>query len=215
MEYSQPLAPPQFIGNPSAQNITKGVVVSCNDALNKTLEQFVADNNNKIEYFHLFDVAGLMQAALQPQITDAMNIHNLTGACVINNGGTDYENITVCDDGYNHFFYDRVHPSARVHYLAGIVAANLLFRTKPLFVTSDALLNFVHQYNIGNATAEDNILANNNIHNVGTYELESSSSDYNVDLKSDTTSGTTKPLITLASFSMLLGATTLLYEVLF
>ncbi|KAJ1920967.1 hypothetical protein H4219_001020 [Mycoemilia scoparia] len=164
---------PLVINNKLMSQAAKSIVQSANTKLNETIGGYLDQNKEKIDYLHVFDVAGLMQMTIDNEVSEAMNIHNFTAACFNTDKKTN--EISICDKPYEYYFYDGVHPSARVQYLAGAIAANYI--SVPNYnATTQELIDTVKKYDIGNATATNNILADDGVVDIGSYQPNSNQS---------------------------------------
>ncbi|KAJ2892250.1 hypothetical protein IWW38_003291 [Coemansia aciculifera] len=103
----------------------------------------------------VLDLHNLMEIALQPQVLAALGITDSTTACYVTDAAG---NVTVCATPDQHFFTDTIHPSGRMHYLWGAVAAVLARNPTAVIDTAEAL-KLIGDYDIGQSNRNDNIIA--------------------------------------------------------
>ncbi|KAJ1949938.1 hypothetical protein FBU59_000920, partial [Linderina macrospora] len=119
--------------------------------------------NNKIESdlqpvisqgVHLLDLEKLMNQALDPRVLAAMGITDSTHACdnmLANN------TVVICNNPDNYFFYNKIHPASRVHYLWGIVTS-IYMRDPSHKFTVKEILQLIKTFDIGNSNVNNNLI---------------------------------------------------------
>ncbi|KAJ2719187.1 hypothetical protein GGI07_005372 [Coemansia sp. Benny D115] len=131
--------------------LAKPLVAALNNAI-KTAVLAVATSEGATGV-HVFDVNGLMEQALKPEVLSALGITDSTDACVSQVGGT----TTVCTNPDEYFFYDAVHPASRMHYLWGIAAAALT-RNPNFNIDTAEILKIAETFDIKSSNRENNII---------------------------------------------------------
>ncbi|KAJ2157042.1 hypothetical protein GGF46_004773 [Coemansia sp. RSA 552] len=107
---------------------------------------------------HMLDLHSLMNIALEPNVLEALAITDSTTACFDNVKTVDTsEDVPVCSNPDEHFFYDRVHPASRVHYLWGAIAS-IVTRDPSAVVGAEEMLALIQEYDIGQSNPQNNII---------------------------------------------------------
>ncbi|KAJ1678487.1 hypothetical protein EV182_003946, partial [Spiromyces aspiralis] len=157
----------------SAPDVVKttvsSIVNSTNSATISALDSYKNANPDKVKSLNYFDIDAFATFILnEPAILAALNITDTNATAIGACGSADTNNATQpCPEGYTHFYVDGIHPSARVQFLAGIACNEIINNNFELDV--NYIISLIKKYNIGQATADNNILADNHIKNDGDY----------------------------------------------
>ncbi|KAJ1912429.1 hypothetical protein H4219_005610 [Mycoemilia scoparia] len=146
--------------------MVKGLLDEVNAKLDGAINDFEA--KNKPEFIKLFNTTSIFNTIEDPAVLSAINVTDTTTACVQSDSGMYKPDLEVCKNGDQHFFYDLLHPSTRTHHCIGVAAVET-FKHPKKEITADLFVKAAKKYNIGQVTAENNILAKAGVHNVPQY----------------------------------------------
>ncbi|KAJ2722571.1 DNA polymerase zeta [Coemansia sp. Benny D115] len=91
-----------------------------------------------------------MTNALQREALDALGIKAIENPCVSQVDGADM----VCPNPDEYFFYDKIHPAGRMHYLWGIAAA-VLARNPEVVLNSHDIATIAGYFNISHSSHKE------------------------------------------------------------
>ncbi|KAJ2745255.1 hypothetical protein GGI20_002323 [Coemansia sp. BCRC 34301] len=130
-----------------ASALIKPVVTAINGAINAAVQTLPG--------VRVFDLNNLLEVALQPSVLAALGITDSTSACYKTDAAG---KVTACANPDQHLFTDGVHPSGRMHYLWGVVAA-VLARNPTATIDVAEALKLIGTFGIGQSSRDDNIIA--------------------------------------------------------
>ncbi|KAJ1920944.1 hypothetical protein H4219_000997 [Mycoemilia scoparia] len=146
------------------KKLYKGITDKVNQRLNETLMYFTEYYGYSLDYVKTFSLSNLTEIVSKPSVAFNAGITNIEKPCV--NGITSL--FPACDDEENHLFYDLVHPSAKIHYLIGLLAKNTIEEDDYKF-DQESVIDIIKSNNISNVTSDNNIVVNAGIKNVPAY----------------------------------------------
>ncbi|KAJ1916177.1 hypothetical protein H4219_003940 [Mycoemilia scoparia] len=163
---------PALVDDPKNKAIMKGIFDNANVKIKNVVDEFVSKNKESSKHIKLFNSNNLFNLIVKPEVLSALNITDIKTPCVSGNHNMDSPDYKICDNGYQHLSYDPIHPAARTHHILGVLAAEFIKNPEKKFVAND-LIHAAKKYKINEATAEDNILSRDGVHNVPPYPSKS------------------------------------------
>ncbi|KAJ1917637.1 hypothetical protein H4219_003099 [Mycoemilia scoparia] len=148
------------------RDLVYSIITKTNTKIADSLDAF--NSKNKPTFSQLYDVHSYLINTADPKVSKALNITDITTACVQSDSGMSKPDLTVCNNGYQHLYYDLVHPSTRIHNILGIVASEMINGSN-VTVDVDSMADLATKNNINTVTAEDNIVIESGINNVPGY----------------------------------------------
>ncbi|KAJ1917669.1 hypothetical protein H4219_003081 [Mycoemilia scoparia] len=155
---------PEMPNNQDVKNLVNEIITSANSKISDGLKSF--NSKNKPAFSQLFDAHTLLGNVQDQKVSKALNLTDTTTACVQSDSGMYKPDLKVCDNGYQHLYYDLVHPSTRVHNLLGAMVSEIVKDPKTTTFNIDSMADLATKNNINSATAENNAVIKSGINNV-------------------------------------------------
>ncbi|KAJ1912229.1 hypothetical protein H4219_005679 [Mycoemilia scoparia] len=157
---------PEIGGPGPAMNIVENLVSKTNDAIKSRVNAITNSKEHKIDFLSVFDATTLFTTALaDSDILKALGVTDTTAACVHSDSGMYKPDLAVCNNGSDHFYYDLIHPSTRVHQFLGIFVAHFFVNPrKP--ADKPEIIRWLTNYRVAQTTPENNLVTKYKINNV-------------------------------------------------